>query len=85
MIAKLRDAKGRLSELVQLAAAGEEIVITVRGEPKARLTAVTVAPAPGTNRAEWAAELGAAAEADRSGTAKSTPQNVWDDLREERL
>ena len=33
MVASLRDAKARLSELVQKAANGEEVVITVRGEP----------------------------------------------------
>ncbi len=85
MFTNLRNAKGRLSELVQLAAAGEEIVITVRGEPKARLTAVTADPAHGGNRAEWAADLSAAAKASQRGKLKSTPQRVWDDLREERF
>jgi len=38
MIINLRDARDNLSQLVQLAADGEEIIITVRGRPMARLT-----------------------------------------------
>jgi antitoxin (DNA-binding transcriptional repressor) of toxin-antitoxin stability system len=34
----LREAKNRLSELVRRAARGEQIVITVHGEPRARLS-----------------------------------------------
>ena len=40
MIATLRESKTRLSELVSLANSGEEILITVHGEPKARLIPV---------------------------------------------
>ncbi len=36
----LADAKARLSELVKAAEAGEEVVITRRGKPVARLSAV---------------------------------------------
>ncbi|TVS09509.1 MAG: type II toxin-antitoxin system prevent-host-death family antitoxin, partial [Planctomycetaceae bacterium] len=38
IITNLRDAKSNLCQLVQLAANGEEVVITVRGWPTARLT-----------------------------------------------
>lgn len=37
MIASVRSAKARLSELLERAAAGEEVVITSAGRPKARL------------------------------------------------
>jgi len=37
MIASLRESKARLSELVERAASGEEVLITVRGRPRARL------------------------------------------------
>jgi prevent-host-death family protein len=37
MIATLRDSTTRLSELVQRAIRGQEILITVRGKPTARL------------------------------------------------
>ena len=40
MIATLKESKARLSELVRLAGAGEEVLITVRGKPQARLSAV---------------------------------------------
>jgi prevent-host-death family protein len=39
MIANVRNAKARLSELLERAAAGEEIVITSDGRPKAKLVA----------------------------------------------
>jgi prevent-host-death family protein len=40
MITNVRNAKARLSELLDRAAKGEEIVITSDGRPKARLVAV---------------------------------------------
>ncbi len=84
MITNLREAKSNFSQLVQLAAEGEEIVITVRGRPTARLTSVVPKEAQNLGRNEWADELNAAAEAARSGDRKSTPQSFWDELRRER-
>jgi len=40
MIATLREAKAELSEFVERVAGGEEVLITVRGRPKARVRAV---------------------------------------------
>lgn len=40
MIATVRTAKAKLSELLERAAAGEEIVITCDGRPKAKLVAI---------------------------------------------
>ena len=40
MIASLRESKTRLSELVALANAGEEVLITIHGRPKARLVPI---------------------------------------------
>ena len=85
MITNLREAKSNLSQLVQLAAEGEEIVITVRGRPAARLTCVLPKAAQEVARTEWASELSTAAEAARVGAHKSTSQEFWDELREERL
>ncbi len=45
MIATVRTAKARLSELLDRAAAGEEIVITCDGRPKAKLIGVDAAAA----------------------------------------
>ena len=54
MIASLRESKTRLSELVALAHAGEEVLITIHGRPKARLVPV----ADGFDTSDtWLAEL----------------------------
>ena len=85
MITNLREAKSNLSQLVQLAAEGEEIVITVRGQPAARLTCAVPREMHDVGRKEWADELAAAADGARVGQRKSTKQQFWDELREERL
>jgi len=46
MIATVRKAKARLSELLERAAAGEEIVITSDGRPKAKIVGLGPAPKP---------------------------------------
>jgi prevent-host-death family protein len=46
MVTNVRAAKARLSELLERAAAGEEIVITSDGRPKAKLVAVAAATKP---------------------------------------
>ena len=46
MIASVRVAKARLSELLGRAAAGEEIVITSSGRPKAKLVGIGVTAGP---------------------------------------
>jgi prevent-host-death family protein len=53
MIANVRTAKARLSELLERAASGEEIVITSGGRPKAKLVglAASVPPPFRVNRA----------------------------------
>lgn len=79
MIATLKESKARLSELVRLAGSGQEVLITVRGKPQARLSAVR-AP-KGSNR-PWMDELRKL----RSGmrTAR-VPSTVLDDIRADRL
>jgi len=52
MIASLRESKANLSKLVERAAAGEEVLISVRGRPKARLSGI-----PKSNMGAWAVEL----------------------------
>jgi prevent-host-death family protein len=84
MITNLREAKANLSQLVQLAADGEEVVITVRGRPMARLTCAVPTATQNLPREAWAAELSAAAEAARVGPRAATPQQFWDELRQER-
>jgi prevent-host-death family protein len=82
MITNLREAKCNLSHLVQRAAAGEEIVITVRGRPMARLTAIAPQAVQDHPRQAWVAELSAAAEEARVGPRKATSQEYWDESRE---
>lgn len=54
MIATLRESKTRLSELVNLANSGEEILITVHGQPKARILPVSGAR---SDTADWLRDL----------------------------
>ena len=51
----LYDAKTHLSELVELASAGEEIVIMKSGKPMARLVGMPARPVrkPGRGRSAW--------------------------------
>lgn len=84
MITNLREAKSRLSRLVRLAAEGEEVVITVRGRPAARLTAFAPQETGGADREKWVDELLAAADAARLGPPTNTSQEFWNELREER-
>jgi len=86
MIKNVSEVKNSLDELVQLAANGEEIVITVRGQPMARLTGILVGSSNGTtSREEWAAELATGAESARVGELRSTAQQFWDELRGDRF
>ena len=56
MVKTLRESKAKLSELVDRASRGEEVLITVRGQVKARLTQPSI-PQPGQLGAVWAKEL----------------------------
>ena len=84
MVTNLREAKSQLSKLVQMASDGEEIVITVRGQPAARLTSISQVEKKLPNHREWASELAQTAEAVRAIDPRNTPQEFWDDLRQDR-
>ena len=56
MVKTLRESKAKLSELVERASRGEDVLITVRGTVKARLTKVESSPAGFDGRA-WVGEL----------------------------
>lgn len=81
MIKNLRESKAKLSELVDLAASGEDVLITVRGKPKARLTGVKKLPE--SDRATWIKELRVLNK--RYAPKKSvTPiEEILDDLRQD--
>ena len=54
MIATLKESKARLSEFVRMAGAGQEVLITVRGKPRARLSPVRL---PKAKNRSWMDEL----------------------------
>ena len=56
MVKTLRESKAKLSELVDRASRGEDVLITVRGAVKARLTKVEASPA-GFDGRVWGDEL----------------------------
>ncbi len=84
MVTNLRDAKSKLSKLVQLASSGEEVVITVRGRAMARLTAVHSPAKPALSHEDWVNSLRHSAEEASEGIPKTSSQEFWDELREDR-
>lgn len=85
MITNLKDAKARLSEYVELAAGGEDVVITVRGRARARLCPVEEQPDAGELEA-WGKRLEEArARYKVKGKMKGAEdQHLWDQLRGDR-
>jgi prevent-host-death family protein len=82
MIVNVRESKARLSELVSKANAGEEIVITVRGKPSARIVPLQLEREPPDMRF-WARELEARLRAEES-TSSDSSNKIINELREER-
>jgi prevent-host-death family protein len=82
MIATLRETKSRLSELVARAAKGEEVIITVRGQPQARLSPVVRELA--ADRAAWMTELRGVQRRYATGKTKGSGTAIVSALREER-
>ena len=80
MVKTLRESKAKLSELVELAHQGEDVLITVRGQVKARLTGVAADNAVDMKR--WAEDLGAL----DTYTLKNTlgVEDILEDSREDR-
>jgi prevent-host-death family protein len=83
MITNLRDAKSRFSELVKLAADGEEILITVRGEPMVKLIRAG-AGVSFHDREAWIDELTQAAAREQAAPPVTTTQAYWDESRADR-
>jgi prevent-host-death family protein len=85
MITTLREGKAKLSELVDRASRGEDVLITVRGKIKARLTKAE-GPRTASDNAKWAQEL---RELQRSVATRRKPrvtiEEILDDLREDRF
>lgn len=86
MLTNLKSAKAHLSQLVEKASQGEEIWLTVRGKPKARLCPLP-AEREETDRRAWVESLGEArakyGQQTNPGAARTETQTLWDDLRGE--
>jgi prevent-host-death family protein len=84
MIKTLCESKAKLSELVELAGKGQEVLITVRGKVKARLIAAE-SGRPSEKGAAWARELLALHKAYGTNTRKTGTEDVLAAIREDRL
>jgi prevent-host-death family protein len=84
MIKTLRESKAKLSELVEMAGKGQEILITVRGKVKARLTPVE-SGRPSDKGSVWAGELRALHKTYGARTHKARSEDVLTPIREDRL
>jgi len=82
MIATLRESKARLSALVARAQSGEDVVITVHGEPRARLTAIR--PDSRASRVRWAAGLRRLQRKHATRKHAGSADSIIRELREDR-
>jgi prevent-host-death family protein len=83
MIKTLRESKAKLSELVERASQGEDVLITVRGKVKARLTRAG-AESAASDRAAWVEALRAFQKTNQRGPVKSSIDEILSDLRKDR-
>ncbi|MDA1313989.1 MAG: type II toxin-antitoxin system prevent-host-death family antitoxin [Acidobacteria bacterium] len=83
MIKTLRESKAKLSELVEQASRGEDVLITVRGKVKARLTQAAE-PFDESGRAAWLRELRKLRRRYAPATGLSSSDDILAEIREER-
>lgn len=84
MISTLRDSKARLSELVERASKGEDVLITVRGKIKARLTAAGTEMSA-QDREAWLDRLKRLQERIGTGRTGKPIEEILDEIREDRI
>ena len=90
MVMTLRESKAKLSKLVEMASRGEDVVITVEGKPKARLTRANVAPGNGASLqgavdlTVRVKELAALREKYHTGKAGLTVDQILEETRADR-
>jgi len=83
--ATLSKTQAELPRLVELASQGEDVVITVEGKPKARLTRANVAPGNGgADLALRVKELAALREKYRTGKTGLTVDQILEETRADR-
>ena len=84
MIQSLRDSKAHLSELVEQASRGEDVLITVRGKIRARLTRA-VAPDVAADAVQWRKELSQIHKKYQKRRMGTSMERILEDLREDRF
>ncbi len=84
MIKTLRESKAKLSELVDLASRGQDVLISVRGRVKARLTRAN-SPAGALERTGWVRKLEKLQKACRGSAARPTADEILAQQRDDRV
>lgn len=84
MVKTLRESKAKLSELVELASRGEDVLITVRGKIRARLTRAGALDETFDGKA-WARQLRALQRAHGRRGAGPSVDEILAELREDRF
>ena len=80
MITNLKSAKAHLSDLVEKASSGEEIWVTVRGEPKARICPIP-SGASDEGKSAWLASVQETRAKYGRSRVSGNVQTLWDELR----
>jgi prevent-host-death family protein len=90
MTASLSKSQAELPRLVEIASQGEDVVITVEGKPKARLTRANVAPGNGppskspVDLTVRLKELASLRDKYRTGKAGLTVEQILEETRADR-
>ncbi|HEV8130764.1 MAG TPA: type II toxin-antitoxin system prevent-host-death family antitoxin [Acidobacteriota bacterium] len=84
MIKTLKESKAKLSELVDLASRGEDVLISVRGRVKVRLTRAA-ADMGASDRTRWVRELRRLQKSWRRAVTHPTVEEILSQLREDRF
>jgi prevent-host-death family protein len=85
MTATLSKSQADLPRLVELASQGEDVVITVEGKPKARLTRASIAPVNGGgDLSVRVKELATLREKYHTGKAGLTVDQILEETRADR-
>jgi prevent-host-death family protein len=88
MVATLKEGQQNLSQLVELASSGEDVVITVDGKPKAKLTRADPVPGretPATDHTQWLKELEELREKYSTGKTGLTVEQILEEDRADRI
>lgn len=84
MTATVEQTQADLQRLIRLAIEGEEVVITMSGQPVAKLTAIAPT-AEQADRLKWLDELRQLREATATGSIGKTIEQILEADREDRL